>query len=254
MNVIIIEDELKTAKELQETLLLVDPKIEVVAILSSVAASVAWLQVNTHPELIFSDIQLGDGLSFEIFRQIPSSAPVIFCTAYDEYAIKSFEANGIDYILKPIDEVMIRRSLDKFLRLKEHLSSNNGRYATGINKMLAQMDGGYKKTLLVHVKEAIVPVKTSDINFAYTANGLVYLYASKERLYTVSYTIEQLELLLNPYQFFRANRKFIVNRETIQNIEHYFNRKLFIKTNVNVPEKIIVSKIRTSSFLRWMED
>jgi two-component system response regulator LytT len=252
MRIIIIEDELKTAKELKTMLEELDSDITVECVLRSVSSAVEWLKKNPAPELIFSDIQLGDGLSFEIFKEVQVEAPVIFCTAFDEYAIRAFESNGIDYLLKPIEEDMLQRALEKYLRFKEH-SITASQYAGNLQKVLVQMDASYKQNILVHYRDKIIPVKVPDIEFIYASNGLVYLYTANNKNYTVHYTIEQLESMLNPQQFFRANRQFIVNRDTIQNIEHYFNRKLFVKTKGETPEKIIISKIKSQPFLKWIE-
>jgi two-component system response regulator LytT len=245
MKIIIIEDEVKTAKELKRMLLSIDSDITIEAILPSVASSVDWLKGNPTPELIFSDIQLGDGLSFEIFREVKPEAPIIFCTAFDE-------ANSIDYLLKPIDEAMLQRSLEKYLRLREHLTSSS-QYATNLNKVLVQMDTAYKQTLLVHYGEKIVPIRVTDIQFVYASNRSVNVYLGHDKDYPVNYTMEQLEVMLNPQQFFRANRQFLVNRDAVTGIEHYFNRKLYVMTGAETPEKIIISKIKAQAFLSWLE-
>jgi two-component system response regulator LytT len=204
------------------------------------------------PEVIFSDIELGDGLSFEIFRRIQVSAPVIFCTAFDEYAIRAFDSNSIDYLLKPIDEKMLEKSLDKYLRLKEHLSPDN-EHLRNLDKAMDQMESAYKKTLLVSYREKIIPVKLGDVGFIYASNGITSLKLADQKSYVVSYTLEQLEAMLDPNQFFRANRQFIINRDFIENIEYYFNRKLVISCKVEPPEKIIVSRVKAAPFLNWME-
>jgi len=252
MRVIIIEDELKTAKELKNMLEELDNEIVVETVLRSVSAAIDWLKAHPTPELIFSDIQLGDGLSFEIFREVHTEAPVVFCTAFDEYAIRAFESNSIDYLLKPIEEGMLQKSLEKYLRFKEHLITASQQGAN-LKKVLAQLDTNYKQTILVHYREKIIPIRITDVQVIYASNGTVSLYTATDKSYPLQYTIEQLETMLNPHQFFRANRKFIINRDFISNIEHYFNRKLFVATKTEAPEKIIVSKIKAQAFLKWME-
>ncbi|OOQ60858.1 LytR/AlgR family response regulator transcription factor [Mucilaginibacter pedocola] len=252
MRVVIIEDESKTAKELKGMLEELDSDLNVLAMLPSVAAATKWLRENPAPELIFSDIQLGDGLSFEIFREVQTDAPVIFCTAFDEYAIRAFESNSVDYLLKPVTEDMLERALEKYRRFRGHLIGNN-QYAQNLNNVLAQMDTSYKQSLLVHYREKIIPVKVADVHFIYASNGNVHIHTGQNTSYPVQYTIEQLETMLNPRQFFRANRQFIINRDVIKNIEHYFNRKLFVATNYDTPERIIISKVKAPAFLNWME-
>lgn len=251
MKVIIIEDEPRTAKELSNILENLHSSITVLAILSSVASAVKWLSEEPLPDLIFSDIQLGDGLSFEIFKQVPLNVPIVFCTAFDEYAIHAFESNSIDYILKPLEEEMVERSILKYQRIIEHYSP--GAYNTNLNKVVAQMEGAYKQSLLVHYREKIIPVKVTDISFVYATAGVITLHTSTDQDYTIPYTIDQLESILNPQLFFRANRQFIINRNTILDIEHYFNRRLFLKLQCSTPVKLIVSRLKVQDFLLWIE-
>lgn len=251
MKVIIIEDEARTANELKKMLLALDNDIEVSAMLSTVVSSITWLKENPMPELIFSDIELGDGLSFDIFKQIEVRAPVIFCTAFDEYAIRAFDSNSIDYLLKPIDERMLQKSLEKYLRLKEHLSPGS-QHIQNLDRAI-EMGFSHKQTLLVNYREKIIPVKLQDVGLLYSSKGPVLLKLADNRSFSVSYTLEQLETMLDPHQFFRANRQFIINRDFIENIEYYFNRKLIVSSRVGSPEKIIVSRIKAQSFLKWIE-
>ncbi|WP_158994178.1 LytTR family DNA-binding domain-containing protein [Mucilaginibacter sp. L196] len=252
MNILIIEDESKTAKELKGLVEALGNDIKVVDILQSVRSAIQWFKENVAPDLIFSDIQLGDGLSFDIYRDVQVNAPVIFCTAFDEYAIRAFEANGIDYLLKPIDVDMLQQSLEKYQRFKKLFDGQNSPYQQKLTKLIGQMDTTYKQSILVYFKEKIIPVKVIDICFIYAAHGLVYLYTLTDQ-FTIQHNMEQLEAMLNPQQFFKANRQFIINREIIRNVEHYFNRRLFVKVNCETPEKIIVSKLKANDFLRWIE-
>lgn len=253
MRVVIIEDEAKSAKELKSMLNAYDNDIDVVAILPSVSSAIAWFESNPEPELIFSDIQLGDGLSFEIFKTIKAESLVIFCTAFDEYAIKAFESNSIDYLLKPIEEEALQRSVEKYIGLKEHLSGV-GQFKDNLENVVRQMDVVYRQTILVYFREKIIPIRVNDIQFIYVSNGVVSIYTQDNNQYSVQYTIEQLESMLNPKQFFRANRQFVINKDFVKNIEHYFNRKLFVATQSETPEKIIVSKLKAQAFLKWMQE
>jgi two-component system response regulator LytT len=252
MKVIIIEDETRTANELKSMLLGIDGDIEVEAILGSVSAALDWFAQHPLPELIFSDIELGDGLSFEIFRKINIEVPVIFCTAFDEYAIRAFESNSIDYLLKPIDENMLQKSLEKYLRFKEHLV-NGVQRVINMERAIDELEVAYKQTLLISYREKIIPIKLQDVGFFYTTNGVVQMELQDNKRFVISYTLEQLESMLDPKQFFRANRKFILNRDFIDNIEYYFNRKLFITCKIESPEKIIISRVKAQPFLQWLE-
>jgi len=229
-----------------------DFDIEVSAILSSVAQARRWLEDNPLPELIFSDIELGDGLSFELFRDIDIHSPVIFCTAFDEYAIRAFESNSIDYLLKPIDKFMLQRSLEKYLGLKNHMSADT-QIANNIKMAINQLEHSYKQTLLISYREKLLPIKVKDVAFFYSSGGTVSLQLDAQPNLLISYTLEQLEGMLDPNQFFRANRQFIVNRDYIKNIEYYFNRKLILFTKIEAPEKVIVSRTKAQAFLKWIE-
>jgi two-component system, LytTR family, response regulator LytT len=247
MNVLIIEDEVKTGKELKRLIEGLDDTIRVLGVLDSVRSAVGWLDAHPAPDLIFSDIQLGDGLSFDIFLRVASNAPVIFCTAFDEYAIQAFQANSIDYLLKPIDEERLRLSLEKYKKLQRWFDKGV------LANVASQLSSGYKRTILLYVREKIIPVKTSDVAFVHAANGVVSLVTRTGHSYVCQYTMEQLERMLDPRQYFRANRQYILNREIIQDVEHYFNRRLYVKVAGTVPEKIIISKVRAAEFLQWME-
>ncbi|AZA85489.1 DNA-binding response regulator [Chryseobacterium shandongense] len=252
MKIIIIEDEIRTAKELAEMLLNSGHEIEITAMLSSVSSAKKWLEENPRPELIFADIELGDGLSFEIFKDLNIEAPVIFCTAFDEYAIRAFESNSIDYLLKPIDQSALQKSLDKYTVLKDHIISNMHRIEN-LEMAITQMESVPKQTLLISYRQKLIPVKLSDVVYFYSSSGTVSLKLSDESKFTVTYNLDQLESMLDPNLFYRANRQFIVNKNFISNIEYYFNRKLLVFTNLQAPEKIIISRLKAQAFLKWIE-
>jgi two-component system, LytTR family, response regulator LytT len=252
MNVLIIEDEIKTARELKQLAETLRGDIRVLAILQSIKASVEWFNNNPPPDLILSDIQLADGLSFEIFKQAVIKAPVIFCTAFDEYAIHAFEANGIDYLLKPVDENRLLQSLEKYDTLKSLFSTEKTAYEKNLQQVAARLTSPWKNTLLIHFQEKIIPVKTTAISFIHYSNGIVAIYTGNQK-YIYSSTMDELETMLSPESFFRANRQFIINRTNILNVEHYFSRRLLVKLSLPTPEHIIISKVRAPEFLHWME-
>lgn len=253
MKVLIIEDEARTAKDLKKMLEKTDNDIQVLTILPSVESAIKWFLENESPDLIFSDIQLGDGLSFDIFRQVKIKSPVIFCTAYDEYAINAFEANSIDYLLKPLDEEMLEKSIEKYNRFRQHFVSQPLEYNQNLNRVLTEMDQKHKRSLLVYSGEKIIPIKVSDVCFICSTNGIITLYTVKNIEYSIQYSMEQLESMLDFRQFFRANRQFLINRDAIQIVEHYFNRRLFLKLNCETSDKIIISKTKAQEFLNWIE-
>jgi len=253
MNILIIEDEIKTARELKTLVLTLEHDAEVVAIIPSVKAALQWFKDNPPPDLVLSDIQLADGLSFDIFQYTAVTIPVIFCTAFDEYAIRAFEVNGIDYLLKPVDEEKLAQSLAKYRNFKKLFAADRGDYGKKLAALSGQLDQSHKRSLLVHYRNQIIPVRTAAIQFIYTANSLVTIYTAQNEQYVTQYILDQLETMLDPQQFFRANRQFIINRDQILNVEYYFNRRLLVKLRCETPEKIIVSKIKSSEFLLWME-
>lgn len=250
-NVLIIEDEIKTAKELRNLIETLREDFNVVNIVGSIESTNKWLDENEEPNLIFSDIQLADGLSFKIFRNRTLNCPIIFCTAFDEYAIQAFDANGIDYLLKPIDEEKLTRSLNKFSKIMSITDIEE--YKEKLNQMLEQTNNNYKKSLLIYFKDKIIPIKTENIDFIHSESGLVTVYLNNGQRYIVNYTLDALEKRLNPQEFYKANRQFIINRRTIQDVEHYFTRRLIVRLKVNTPDNIIISKVKATDFLRWVE-
>lgn len=253
IRVLIIEDEVKTAKELKRMILSVRQDIVVMDIIQSVKASVIWLRENDMPDIVFSDIQLADGLSFEIFENIKVNCPVVFCTAFDEYAIKAFEANGIDYLLKPVDEKKLIQSFNKYDMLKKAFGQETNKYEGQMLNLISQLKNTFKSTFLIHTQGKIIPLKASAISFIHYENGNVSIYA-ENRKYFYSSTMDELEAQLDPSIFFRANRQFIINSSAVDAAEHYFPRKIIVKLVVPAPEPVIVSKLKATDFLKWLEN
>ncbi len=254
MNVLIIEDEIKTARELRSLVEDLRHDITVLDILPTIKDSIQWFGSHPAPDLVFSDIQLADGLSFDIFKSIPVNTPVIFCTAFDEYAIRAFETNGIDYLLKPIDENRLQQALDKYDTLKDAFSTEKKGYEKKLENLLSQFSGNYKSTLLIHFQEKIIPVKTADIACIHYSSGVTSIFTHTNQKYVIPSTLDELEAMLQPDLFFRANRQFIINRQGIVNIEHYFSRRLVVKLAIPTPENIIISKVRSAELLQWLEN
>lgn len=254
MKVLIIEDEINTAIDLKDTLLRIHKNIEILDILDSIEAAVVWFEEHQVPDLVFSDIQLADGLSFEIFKKVKVNCPVIFCTAFNEYAIKAFEANGIDYILKPVNDQKLSQSLEKIDQLSSFFNGNHTNDLTLLLNALKLPLKPYKKNFLVSYGERMIPFEVNDIAGFYTENGNCYLLTYHNKIYTVTYTMEQLEHHLDPLLFYRANRQYIIAFKSIKAVEPYFSRKLFVHTMVKFPTDVIISKQKATSFLNWMEE
>lgn len=254
LNVVIIEDEPATARSLSGLLRKLDDSINVVAMLSGVEESVQWFSdTSNQHELVFMDIRLSDGLSFEIFKVVKISKPVIFVTAYNDYAIQAFKNNGIDYILKPFDETEVEQALNKFNSLVPRTEKDTE--ILKLEQLIEQLSSGktsYKRSFLVHFRDKLLPLETVNIAWFYTANEIVYAQTNDNKQYVIDFTMEQLEQQVDPGQFYRANRQFIVNRKCITEVAFYFNGRLIVKMKPDPPEHIIVSKARVPQFKNWM--
>ncbi|HEX3007255.1 MAG TPA: LytTR family DNA-binding domain-containing protein [Bacteroidales bacterium] len=252
MKVLIIEDEYRTALDLKTTLQALEGSIIISATLDSIEGTVEYFRKNDMPDLIFMDVQLADGLSFEIFKTVKITCPVIFCTAFDEYAIEAFKSNGVDYILKPFDDKSIAHSLEKVKRLESHFNTHNT-LLTDLSTLLAKPKA-YKKGFLIPFKEKMIPVSVDDIACFYYKDELSFLVTAENQKYMIDQTMDSIEEKVDPANFYRANRQFIINYDAIREVEHYFARKLVVRLTVNLNEQIVVSKAKASDFLRWMEN
>lgn len=253
IRVLIIEDEIKAARELKFLVEQMHEDIVVCGILQSVEESLAWFNTNEMPNLIISDIQLSDGVSFDIFRSISVHAPVIFCTAYHEYALQAFEANGVDYMLKPVEKEKLRKSFDKLLQFKEYLTSQPPEYKVNLDKMLIQLNEKvYRNSVLVYAGNKIISVNTENIDLILSANNLVYLHTSNQK-FELRETLESLMQELNPVDFYRANRQTIISRKAIVNVRHSDSRKLELTPTTARAQPVIISKEKASAFLKWMK-
>lgn len=252
MTIVIIEDEQLTADDLAETIVKANPQAQIVTILSSVKEAIAWFQHHENPDLIFSDIQLGDGLSFEIFASVSSTTPVIFCTAYDEYALNAFKVNGIDYILKPFTLATIAEALKKYNELKNNFSRNILQYEH-ILALFGDKKKQKKGSVLVYHKDKILPVRTEDVALFYIENEITYLITFDQKNYSINKTMEELEKTIGN-DFYRVNRQFLINRKAIKEASQYFARKLSITLVVPFKETITVPKVKVTDFLDWLAE
>jgi DNA-binding LytR/AlgR family response regulator len=249
MNVLIIEDEVFAAEKLADMLHEIDPKIRVLAKIGSISESTKWLMQHT-ADLIFLDIQLSDGISFSIFEQVTVNTPVIFTTAYDQYAIKAFQLNSIAYLLKPIRSIELVESLKKYQSLKSA-------FHIDFETLLANIQGrepDYKKRFLIQIGEKIRKVEVTETAYFYSLDKGIYLCTFEEKSYPVEYTLDKLETLLNPGSFFRINRKFLVNMDSISKMVAYSRGrvKLELKPKPEDDFDTIVSIERSADFKKWL--
>ncbi|MEQ9438758.1 MAG: LytTR family DNA-binding domain-containing protein [Cyclobacteriaceae bacterium] len=254
MNVLIIEDEYPAAERLQQLLERLSEPVNVVGVLDSVENASDWFQTNHSPDLILSDIQLSDGLSFEIYEKIIVKSPIIFTTSYDEYAIQAFKVKSIDYLLKPIKFEELDKAIRKFKQLKSEFSEEEN--AGKIERLLDNLQHSgrrYKKRFLVKKGEQLMPIADDEIAYFYTENELVYLFTPQGKKYVIDYTLEQLDELVDTEKFFRINRQYLVHLAAIRQIHTYFNSRLKLNLNPATDDEVIVSKGKAKAFKQWLE-
>lgn len=245
MRVLIIEDETAAAQNLQAILKQEAPHVEVLGVLESIEESVEWLQNNPAPDLLFMDVHLADGESFRILDKVDVETPIIFATAYDQYALDAFRVNGIDYLLKPISAADVRRALDKWARL-----TNRERSEYAVRQKLAARSE--QETFLIHVRDKIIPLHRDNIAFCYTANERVTAFDFEGNGYPLDKTLETMQTLLPEADFFRANRQFVVARRAVREITVWFGSRLSLSLQPEAPERIVISKARVPEFKAWL--
>lgn len=250
MRVVIIEDERAAAENLKFLLSEIDVSIYIDRIIDTVSDAIAYFSEETPIQLAFFDIHLADGISFEIFDKVKVNVPVIFTTAYDEYAIKAFKVNSIDYLLKPIDEDELKEAVDKFKSNRQNVP-----VAEQFKQMLQKLDTEkktYKTTYLVQQRDTLIPVNVNDIAYFNIDAGVVSAISFDNKSYSIDEKLEDIEEELNPNKFFRANRQFIVQRKAIKNLQLYFNGKLILNVQPKSNEQIVVSKAKAPQLKNWM--
>lgn len=247
MKVLIVEDETVAFENLVDIISEIDPAIEIAGNTESISQTLHWLEANPAPDLIFMDIHLSDGSAFSIFNSIKVETPIIFTTAYDEYAIESFKVNCIDYLLKPIKVEEMERALDKFKKWTRH---DVVQYLSQLAKLAPSPR--YKDKLLIPVKDKLVPIDLKEISCFYTTDKITRIFLKNGQIYPYSKTLEQIDDTLNPANFIRANKQFIISRESVKNITIWFDSRLLVTLDIETPERIYISKNKASEFKDWM--
>lgn len=248
MRALILEDENRAVNHLKRLIRGVAPEMDIYAVFETVRDAVAHLKNEEHPDLIFSDVQLADGISFEIFSKVHIECPIIFTTAYDTYAIEAFNANGIDYLLKPIEEERLQKAIKK----AQHLSSN--RKLENLLKINVDKESKrLKSRFMVKVGEKIRTIMVEDILAFYSFEKTTYLYTSKQRNYIIDYSLEELESMLDDTRFFKINRKYIVSIEACAQIIAWSNSRLKIDIKGIDDHKIVVARERVREFKAWLD-
>lgn len=254
MKVIIVEDEYSATENMLALLKEIDRSITVLATLEGVEETVSWITENPQPDLGFFDIQLADGNSFEIFDNCDVNFPVVFTTAFNEYALKAFKVNSIDYLLKPIKQSELEFAIEKHKKLTDRAAfPPDSVLRAALQRINSTLNASCKKTLLIRKGDGFVPVAAADFCYFYIKHGQVHGVSRSGESYDIDDTLDSLAEQLSSDDFFRANRQYIVARKAVTSVAHYFNGRLVVRTDHPSPEKIIVSKARAGVFKRWLE-
>jgi two-component system, LytTR family, response regulator LytT len=253
MKVIIIEDEKSNVLRLKKLLNELDPAIDIINCIESVEESINWFANNIHPDLVFMDIQLSDGLCFEIFSEINIDSPIIFITAYDEYALTAFKVNGIDYLLKPIDIKELDKSIKKYYNLKNKFEKSTNNNIELLLKNFETKRTEYKSRFLVKHKNSYVSISITEISYFYVDKELTYMMTFDNHKYNLDQTLDKIAKLVDPKEYFRLNRQFLAGIKSIKSIDQYFNGRLKIKLNPEFPDEVLISREKATEFKNWLE-
>lgn len=252
MTVLIIEDEAPAFRRLQKVLEETIPDVSIVEVLDSVSESVKWIRNHKLPDLIFMDIQLSDGISFEIFDQVTIDRPVIFTTAFDEYMLRAFKVNSIDYLLKPIKKEDMTQAIKKYEALKPQFGS----VVPDIGDLVRRIDlheKTYKSRFLIRQNDQLIAVEASQIAFFFTRHGVVHLVTHQKKTYLMDQNLEEIASQLDPSQFFRANRQYLISFRSIQAVHKYHKGKLLVETMPSAEEGVVISAEKASDFKQWLD-
>jgi two-component system, LytTR family, response regulator LytT len=252
MKVLIIEDEELAVKKLQKTLAAVDASAEVVGIADSIKGSVEWLQENPSPDLILMDIELADGQSFEIFNLTEVKSPVIFTTSYDEFALKAFKVNSVDYLLKPIQKEELETAMEKYKKTRQANSPdiNIDSLVKELQQKLQPKE--FRKRFLVKNGQKLVSIEVDDISYFYSDGRLNFFKTADNKKFVVDYTMDELEEMLDPERYFRTSRSFYVSIASIEKIDDYFGNRLILQLKPVVDKEALVSREKVTDFKKWM--
>lgn len=257
MKVLIIEDEELAVKKLRKTLAIVDSSAEVVGIADSIQSSVTWLENNPSPDLILMDIELSDGQSFEIFDKVDVKSTVIFTTSYDEFALKAFKVNSVDYLLKPIQKEDLLIALDKFEKMKNLYGGSNGNAPLNMDSLVKELQQKlqpkeYRKRFLVKHAQKLVSIEVDDITYFYSDGRLNFFKTLDNKKFVVDYTMDELEDMLDPEKYFRISRSFYVSIASVDQIHDYFGNRLLLHLKPVVDKEALVSREKVTDFKKWL--
>lgn len=246
---VIIEDEVVAAENLERLVTSIDKDINIIAVLQTVEESVEWFKENEHPDIVFMDIHLADGESFAIFNETEIRSPIIFTTAYDEYALKAFDVNSVDYLLKPINARSLNRALKKLEKVS--FQDNNNDIVEQIMQSINQTKTNYKKHFLIPHRDKLIPLPVDDIAYVFSEMKVANVVSFDNKKYTIDTSLDDMMRQLDPSRFFRANRQFIVSHRSIADLSIWFGGKLAVNLSVPTHERIIVSRAKNNEFKEW---
>lgn len=249
MKILIVEDETAAYENIVDILAEIDSSIEIVGNTESINQTVSWLSNNPLPDLILMDIHLSDGSSFSIFESMVVETPIIFTTAYDEYAIEAFKVNSIDYLLKPIKTEELRRALAKFSKWSK---TDIVQYLSQLTQLAPSSANRYNDRLLIPYRDKLLPINIRDVSCFYTTDKATTVYLKDGTSYPYNKTLEQIASSLNPCDFMRANKQFLIARNSVKNITIWFDNRLLVTLDVEIPERIYISKNKASEFKSWV--
>jgi DNA-binding LytR/AlgR family response regulator len=250
MKILIVEDEELAVKKLQKTLAVVDAAAEVVGSTDSIKSTVEWLEENPQPDLILMDIELADGQSFEIFNLTEVKSPVIFTTSYDEFALKAFKVNSVDYLLKPIQKDELQTALSKFQKLKTNTDVNIDSLVKELQQKLQPKE--YRKRFLVKLGQKLISVEINEVAYFYSDGRLNFFKTTDNKKFVVDYTMDELEEMLDPKMYFRISRSFYVSVNSIAKIDDYFGNRVILGLKPEVDKEALVSREKVTDFKKWM--
>ncbi|KIC61378.1 LytR/AlgR family response regulator transcription factor [Chryseobacterium taiwanense] len=253
MNIIIIEDEFRAAKSLQNLITELKPEAKIIGVYDSIEMSIEALK-DSKPDLIFMDIHLSDGLSFEIFKQAEITCPVVFCTAFDQYMLDAFKSKGVDYVLKPFSREDIAEAFRKVDELKKFFQKTELPDLEALIQKITQPQTPAKTSFLVFKNQKYTTILTENIAYFFIHNEITHLMTFDKQQFQLTQTLGQIAEQVSQKQFFRVNRQYIVNFSAIKEMEHYFQRKILVKLTVETPEQLLINKEKSHSFFSWLED
>jgi DNA-binding LytR/AlgR family response regulator len=253
MRVLVIEDEPQAARRLQSLIKNNLSDVVFLDVIDTVKKAIQWFQQNEVPDLIFMDVQLADGISFQIFDEVKINAPIIFTTAYDEYALKAFKVNSIDYILKPVDHAELAAAISKYQTLQDSSKPLSNQLAESIQLAMSMISKKYKERFVIKVGEHLKSIETNEILFFFSLEKTSFAQTKDGRKHILDFTLDQLEGLLDPKRFFRINRKYVVSIDSIHDMISYTNSRLKLVLKTSDDQDIIIARERVQEFKNWLD-